>query len=187
MEERENKENLNLIPTDFYSFSTGRPFERCIECDKYLLDDELYMIEKAIKQYPGYSAQDVIFEYAICLDCADRMKNDLSKESMINIQNWFTENIDPSRFWNGVGSDECLVSGDKKSELQEYQIYAYCKGRSLSNFQPPFMIGGPVLDKLADLMSDETTDELNRFMDKHFGPPPEWLEDVPGGRKLIFI
>lgn len=187
MEENGDKNNLYMIPKDFHSFSTGKPFDHCIECGKYLLDNELYMIEKAIRKYPGYSAQDVIFEYAICLNCAETMKNDLSKESMVNVQNFFTENIDPSRFWNGVGSDECLVSGYKKSDLNEYQIYAYCKGEHLSVYQPPFMIGGPVMDKLADLMSDETTDELNRFMDKHFGPPPEWLEDVPGGRKLIFI
>ncbi len=187
MSEQEEKDKIDLIPEDFYSYSTGKPFDRCIECKKYLLEDELYMIEKAVRQYQGYSAQDVIFEYAICLHCAEHMKNELSRESMINVQKFFTENIDPSRFWNGAGSDECLISGNKKSELQEFQIYAYCRGKYLSPYQPPFMISGQVMDQIADLMSDETTDELNRFMDKHFGPPPEWLEDVPGGRKLVLL
>ena len=65
------------IPSEFYSFSSGVLFDRCIDCDKYLLEkDTEYFIEKAIRQYDGYKARDVIFEYAICFQCADRIRKD---------------------------------------------------------------------------------------------------------------
>ena len=100
MSEQWEHDNAKPIPEEFYSFNTGKPFERCIDCDKYLLDGEPYMIEKAIRQYPGYSAKDIIFEYAMCVDCAERLKNEMSQESMASIQKFFMSNIKPENFWN---------------------------------------------------------------------------------------
>ncbi len=184
----EHSENQKrLVPKEFHSLATGEPFDKCIDCGKYLLDNEPYMIEKAIRQYPGYTAQDVVFEYAICQSCADRLKQELSEESMNNIHLFFNQNIQPENFFDGRETSKCLISDKPQSDLQEYQIYAYCHGKHLANHvSPPFMISGEILDKLADLLSDDTIDELNNFMDNHFGPPPE-LEDLPIGRRLILI
>ena len=83
------------IPKEFYSFETKAPFEFCIECNKYLLDEGTeYLIEKAIKNYEGYEAQDVIFDYAICMECAEDMRNQISKESWESMMRYFQENID---------------------------------------------------------------------------------------------
>mgnify|MGYP000507098918 CR=1 FL=1 len=83
------------IPKEFYSFETNSPFERCIECDKFLLDDDTeYIIEKAVKNYKGYPAKDVVFDYAICMDCADRMRKQISKESWEKMMQYFQENMD---------------------------------------------------------------------------------------------
>ena len=183
----QSENNPRLVPKEFHSLETGKPFDACIDCGKYLLDDEPYMIEKAIRQYPGFTAQDAIFEYAICQSCADRLKNDLSEESLENIQKFFNHNIKPENFFDGRETSQCLISDKRQNELQEYQIYAYCHGKYLApHVSPPFMISGQILDQLADLLSNDTIDQLNDFMDKHFGPPPE-LEDLPIGRRLILI
>ncbi len=50
------------VPKVFHSFATGMPFQQCKICEKnLLLDGTQYVIEKAIKRYPGYEAQDVMF------------------------------------------------------------------------------------------------------------------------------
>ena len=72
------------IPSVFRSTDTKKPFERCIQCNKYLLElDSEYLIEKAIKQYQGFEAKEVIFEYAVCMDCAEKMRQSLSAESQM--------------------------------------------------------------------------------------------------------
>ena len=183
------------IPTEFYSFSSKSRFEHCIECDKFLLDDEVdYFIEKAIKKYEGFSAHDVIFEYAICLECAEKMRKSMSKESLETLENYFLQNINPFKRLDLIESNseettdwfnECLVSGKKLNEINEYQLFAQCKGSQLILGQMPYMISGEILEKVSELLSKETKDELDNFSRRHFGPPPELEEQLPFRRVLI--
>ena len=83
------------IPNLFYSTDTEMPFSNCISCDKYLLQPQSpYVIEKAIKQYPDYNTTDVIFEYAMCMDCYQNINESLSVESKASIEQYFSENVD---------------------------------------------------------------------------------------------
>lgn len=183
------------IPSEFYSLETGTYFDRCIECEKYLLEDETeYFIEKAVKKYAGFSAHDVIFEYAICAGCAQKMRNDMSKESMQSIQNYFIENIDVRERMNLVLEEsenpvnwlkQCLIKKTPAEEVNEYQIYAHCNGTQLNLTQMPYMISAAALDEIMHLLSKETLDELGGFMDKHFGPPPELAEPLPTRRVIL--
>ncbi len=183
------------IPKEFYSFSSGALFERCIDCDRYLLEKETeYFIEKAIKKYDGYAAQDVIFEYAICSDCAERVRKDMSKESLKKVENFFLHQVDmmqrmemimdnpgnPSAYIN-----QCLVMGTNVEDLQEFQLYAHCKGDKLELGQMPYLISGAVLDEIQHLLSSQTLDELNGFMGKHFGPAPDLMEPIPSRRVVL--
>ena len=194
MNEEENEQLL--IPSVFYSFDTKRQFERCIECDRYLLDGSTeYFIEKAIKNYDGFTATDVIFEYALCLPCAERLRQKMSKESFRKLESYFAQNIDFNKrmslmqnhpyepeFW----LNECMISGKKRGELKEYQLFAHCKGNHLVMSQMPYVISGETLEALSDLLSDETLDELDDFSRRHFGPPPELQEDLPI-RRVVMI
>ena len=57
------------IPSLFWSDITCKPFENCIKCERYLLEEgTLYLIEKAIKSYVGFDATSTVFEYAMCMD-----------------------------------------------------------------------------------------------------------------------
>lgn len=183
------------IPREFHSFSGGGLFEHCIECDKFLLQEGTeYFIEKAIKKYPGYEATDVIFEYAICLNCAEKMRRQMSKESMQNIENFFAQNVDFHGRMELMQANphnpeawmaRCMVNGNHKKDLDEYQIYAHCNGRHMELTHMPYLISGEVMDEISHLLSEQTLDELDRFINNHFGPPPELMEPIPKRRFVL--
>lgn len=185
------------IPKEFHSFSTGAKFDRCIDCDRYLLDEHVeYFVEKAIKKYVGFKAQDVIFEYAICINCAEKMRSEMSSESLKSIEAYMMNNTDIGRRMEIIQAnpfeplawmDECLIKGLPKDGLTEFQIYAHCQGDKLNLTQMPYMVSGVALEEISQLLSEETLDQFNGFMDKHFGPPPELEEPLPTGRRVILI
>lgn len=179
------------IPSEFYSFETNAPFEKCIECEKYLLDEDTeYIIEKAVKTYDGYEAKDVIFDYAICMDCAEIMRKEISKESWEKMMHYFQENMDvegrlqmqeqePSEYLK-----QCMIKKTDINSCREYQVFAHCKGSKLNLENPPYMLSGEVMDELLPLLSDKTIDEMNGFFKKHFSPDPSFFEPTP---KLILV
>ncbi len=178
--------NEHSIPKEFYSFETNSPFERCIECGKYLLEEGTeYIIEKAIKNYEGFSARDTVFDYAICMDCADIMRKEISKESWESMMKYFQDNVDfMSRLEIQDQSPEeylksCMVKKIGIDDCREYQIYAHCNGSKLNMDNPPYMISGEVMEELIDILSDKTIDEMNGFMNKHFSPDPSLMEPTP--------
>lgn len=179
------------IPAIFYSQQTGSPFSTCLDCGGSLLENGTeYLIEKAFRRYPGYSAQDTVFEYAICTVCAERIQEQLSLTSRTRItaymapsiqqalkkrQEWLSagKQPDPSR-WTA----QCVVKGTPVFEMQEYQIAGYFVENSMILPVFPYAIGEEALGELATLISNETLDIMNDFSGKHFGLPPEF-SDVP--------
>ncbi len=183
------------IPKEFYSFSTGAKFEYCIECDCELLqNNQEYFVEKAIKKYKGFDAFDVIFEYAICINCAEKMRKSLSRESLQHIEQYFHQRVDYLKRMDLMHNhphnpiawiSECLVSGRQQSDLSEYQIYGHCRGNQLYLSQMPYMVSGAVLEEVSSILSKETKDELDDFSRRHFGPPPELEEPLPYQRVML--
>ena len=91
--------NDHDIPQDLYSFEKDRPFDRCIECNKFLLNEDTeYLIEKAIRNYQGFQAKDVIFDYAICMDCAKVLRKQISVGSWQQIMTYFQKNLNVSNW-----------------------------------------------------------------------------------------
>jgi hypothetical protein len=185
------------IPKQFYSTATDLPFTNCISCDKYLLQpNSPYVIEKAVKQYPDYNTTDVIFEYAMCMDCYQNIHNTMSLESKSNIEKYFNEHVDlNNRRTNLLKSGElstlawtssCIIKGTHISELTEYQIACQCDGEYLLFTNMPFLIGNTAMNEMMDLLSNKTIGEINGFKDKFFSPDPDLrkLFDEP---KFIFI
>ena len=185
------------IPPLFHAYSTHAPFERCISCDKYLLEDNTeYLIEKAIRQYPDYGTQDVIFEYAMCFNCAELMRQELSQESMANIQQYFNDRVDLYGHHQEMMYDHsldaeawlnrCIVTGEPRATLEEYQIYGHCQGNQLVFSYMPYLISGQAMEALSELISEKTKGEIDRFIDEHFGIPPELKEPIKD-RPLVLI
>ena len=175
------------IPKILQSYSTGEPFTHCIDCDRYLLDDDVsYFIEKAIRQYhkEGYMAKDVIFEYAMCIDCAEKIKGEMSKTSRQAMENYMLYNNSINTI-NGEDL-QCIIKGESVDNYEEYQIFSLCQGKNMLTPQP-MAIGANALEELSELISQETKDELDRLMGDFFGSPPELEELFPKHRIPILI
>jgi hypothetical protein len=74
------------IPKEFFNSETKEPFRTCMMCNQSLAEKQ-YMVEKAIKNYPSLGTKEIIFEYAMCLECAGKMHLELSEESRTRIGN----------------------------------------------------------------------------------------------------
>lgn len=186
------------IPEDFYSFESNEPFEACLVCKADLLGGEVdYFIEKAIRNYPEHDVRDVVYEYALCSHCAQDMNEKMSSASMMNLQNYFSGNhsfmakvTNYTNNWQQLDEspldDHCAMTGVHKSELDEYMIYGHFKGNQMIRSTMPFLLSGKVMDDVANLLSDETVDELDDFMGEYFGGPPE-LEELWKPRRPVFF
>jgi len=184
------------IPEEFHSFESGGPFKKCKMCDKDLTSpDAHYIIEKAVRKYTGFKAWDVVFEYAICMGCANSFRQQLSTESIQNIEKYFLHNVDFTNHQNRLNAETqnisyftstCLVKGISKDKVEEYQIYGECRGNQFIYNAMPYMISGQAMDEIANLLSAKTLDELDGFSEKHLGPSPE-LEGLFKGKKLVLI
>ncbi|MCP4438926.1 MAG: hypothetical protein GY810_08270 [Aureispira sp.] len=194
MEEHRNYKRRKLDEL-FYSEDTEAPFSNCSLCDKYLLEEGVrYMIEKAVKYNKHYNVKETIFEHAICTDCAEKMRENLSKESLKSIEQYFMQNMQQQQRYDLMTSENtetndwlsnCLLSGEEIGEQEEYQIYAECDGSDMLFEMTPYMISGKVLESVSELLSKQTKDELDRYMDEHFGVPPE-LRELFRDKVLIF-
>ena len=180
------------IPAIFYSYDSKELFEHCIECDRYLLDGPTeYFIEKAFRQYQGFSATDVIFEYAICSECAISLHNQMSEESRNRINDFMMEHLRHNSFaMDSEKSPEemlrhCIITGKPIEEAREYQIMAHCFLNRLLAPMMPYMICDEALDQLAELLSNPTLDIMDDFRGRHFGPPGEF--EINPTRRVILV
>ena len=195
--EIEHQPDFIAIPEVFQSFATGKPFEHCICCETYLLaDGTQYVIEKGIIQYPETQVKDVAFEYAMCLPCAEKMRQTLSKDSLARMEAYFQEKVDfaarrdKQRLSGNRNVHDwlqyCLVSQTAMAEAREYQIFALCDGPDMVFGDAPYMLAGVVMAELQELLSPETKEVLDDFIDQYFGLPPAWKELIKD-RNLFLI
>jgi hypothetical protein len=172
------------LPKEFYSYATGQPFDTCVTCNAYLLlPGTQYMIEKAIIRYPDTQVTDVAFEYAMCLPCSEKMRQRMSKESLARIESYFMEHVDlASRqaLLTRTGEPDpqeyistCLLKNTSIAEETEYQLIAHCDGTNIVVGLAPYMISGRAADELSELLSAQTKEVLDDFIDEYFGLPPE--------------
>jgi hypothetical protein len=184
------------IPQIFWSDVTCQPFENCIKCERYLLEEgTLYLIEKAIKSYVGFDAISTVFEYAMCMDCAHEMHKELSVSSRTKIETYFEQNTNFDARRNELKENleinnwiqNCIITGERPTEGGEYQIYGQCDGKHFLYHDFPYMMSGEVVDSLIDLMSNKTLDELNNFKNNLTQGPSEFQELLNSGGARVFV
>lgn len=184
------------IPKAFYSDGDGKPFENCLMCGKNLLEgDVTYVVEKAMKNYDKYDFSSTVYEFAICTDCHMEQQNKMSEESLHNMQSYYQNKImeagkqsvaiDLGSFDIKTWLSKCFFSDKPISQMKEYQIVAQFKGDKMLLNMPPMVIGEDILNDMADLLSDKTTDEMNGFREQFLGPPPEFEEFIYGKRLIL--
>ena len=174
--------NYIAIPPDFYSQSTDAPFSHCICCDTSFRENgQEYIIEKAFRRYPRFELSDTVFEYAMCFECLLLLQRQMSETSLRSVEAYFDEAPDlKDRLYLPQESVElasrlshCMIKGTPIEELSEYQILGLCQYDFMLVGPFPYMIGGEAMDEIAALLSNKTLGEIDGFMDKHFGLPPE--------------
>ena len=191
MSEREEEPDLRpdpaaprrALPGVFAQALTGRAFETCTRCGSAFGPETPFLVEKALLRH------DVKFEYAVCFPCARSMRSRMSKTSKERIEAWLLEHF---RFQAARPMEaqerpedriaDCAVTGTHVGDLEHYHLYAQCVGDRLVTQPPPYMLSGDVMEALGELLSPETRDEMDDFMDRFLGVPPELRElfrDVP--------
>ena len=185
------------IPEQFYSDAEGKPFEKCVVCGKALLEEGTqYVVEKAMKNYEGYEFSSTVFEYAMCLDCYQEMQKGMSEESMQNLQRFYQEfmekrgnrplMINLNNFDLNTWLYKCFFREKPVSEMKEYQLIGQFNGNHLVLNTPPMAIGEEVMEEMAELLSEKTRGEMDRFREQFLGPPPE-IEELIYGRKILLL
>ncbi len=188
--------NFEPIPKVFYSEESEAPIEHCTFCNKYLLEDGVqYLVEKAFKNYKDKDVRDVIFEYAICLECHGKLRETMSKKSLGAIERYFSGRIDLEARRKKFDEAEdyvldnwlrqCILSGEEVKGLDEFQIIGQFDGRDMVYHHLPYAISGNMIEAITDILSAETKDELDDFMQDIIGPSPEFDELFSPTRTLI--
>jgi len=169
------------IPTIFFDTISEEPIAKCQMCEKNLYHgNEPYIIEKAFRK------TEVIFEYAMCMKCADKMRKEMSTESMQAVEKYMMQN---ARFMERANElrdleydtdkwlQKCLVKNEHRDSQEEYQIYGMFWGDKMIQNQFPYMMSGTALEELQSVISAKTKDEIDRFKNEFFNIPPE-LEEL---------
>jgi len=185
------------IPKDLYSKLTDAPIEKCTFCDKELLEsNEDYLIEKVVKRYKQLNSEDVIIEYAICFECLNEVSSSISEESQKFIEEFFLKNMDMTKsnimkmlsdnFDFKEWTNSCVFTGNKKEDLDEYNLIVQCQGRNIVFMICPYMIDSRVFEDLYPKLSKQTKEDYGGFMNKVTDPPPEF-EELLKDRPLILL
>jgi len=186
------------IPSQFYSDAEGEPFHTCVVCGKNLLEEGThYVIEKAMKNYEGYEFSATVFEYAMCMDCYQKMQQGMSEESMQNIQRYYQDvaakkgnngmmMIDLRTFDLNQWLSKCFFKEKPVHEMKEYQLIGQFSGPHMVLNTPPMAIGEEVMMEMSELLSEKTKDEMNGFREQFLGPPPE-IEELFSKRKILLL
>jgi hypothetical protein len=165
------------VPEEFHSFEAGKPFNQCLACQKQLLEDgTLYFIEKA------YQKDEVLFEYAICLECREAMQKEISESSQERVNAYFGSKVDlvarrqslieKHRLDHRPWIDRCILTGKSLKQSRQHQIITLCDGGDMLFSYLPYMISGEAMRELTELLSKQTKDRLDGFVDEFLGLPP---------------
>lgn len=194
------------IPREFYSEYTELPFSRCIACECSLLDSDV--IYSVIKHIVG---KETVFEMAICMDCAAKMREQYSKETSENIQKFIAQKLreklfkkmdeleashtDPTEdsFSVEEGLGACAFCEKPRKDCHRLEIVALFQqdeivlnsGQGLS-FSSPMMLCQDCNSETSKLISRKTRETWDRFVEEHFDGPPGVTVDGPQFEPILF-
>lgn len=183
MDERDFEEiRFEEIPQEFHADSDRAPFEKCVFCSTDLLNGGTsYMIEKSFKKNPNNNTKHTVFEYAICMACNIKKMQAMSEESIQNIKAYMDEHFVMNSLGSKKSSKEdyfskCIVTGKPIEELDEYNIVGQFVGDKMIAGQFPILISPSIGEEIQELLSQQTKDEFDDFMNTITDVPPELKE-----------
>ena len=167
---------LRPIPEDFFSFETGEPFAECIECKSDVSQSGSdYIIEKS------YQDDEVIYEYALCDDCCEDLRSEMSKESMKHLKRALRRPLLKTTI------EGCRCCGLPKHELLSYTIVGSCLGSEMIFWNVPVLICDDCLEAITEGLSKQTRDILDDFEERNFPGPPGMEVDLPKTKRKVML
>jgi len=179
------EELFPVIPKEFHCFETGKPFETCLECRLPLADqvESPYYISKAFRR------GETILEWALCGDCAQRFREDISIESRERIQKFLGQAKSGEEHMMRPPikkTSYCFICTKDRKELDGFTIQAICSGDELLNMLAPLLVCHQCEEEAGELLSKATRDHYERFFADNFPGPPAEGVDLPS-RKPVLI
>lgn len=188
------------IPRVFYSEYLETPFVYCIDCERPFAESTgLYSV---MKHYVG---TETVFEMAICLECAAKQRQRYSVESMARIISFIGEATERNYErlaaamedgkepdWEAFTS-ECVFCWKNRSECHRYEIVGtfyldqmIVQSMPDNGLRTPMMMCEDCNAELSKLLSKETRDSWDRFVEEHFDGPPGIEVDGPTMEPIFF-
>jgi len=162
------------IPEVFWSSETGDRFQKCSDCSTDLLAQGTnYLIQKAWQQ------EEVICEYALCLNCVNTLRETLSLKSKQLVENFYNEHVNfEQRMIDLIENcdvnteswiDHCIITQKHRSKCSAYQIYGWFIDHDIVFTGMPYMISGDAVEAIMNLLSNETLGSLDDFAGRILG------------------
>ncbi|MCP4785246.1 MAG: hypothetical protein GY903_25805 [Fuerstiella sp.] len=198
------------VPKLFWSEYSGEPFFNCIDCEVPLIESNVYVIQKR------YVAGEAVFEMAMCERCRDKLTQEYSEETRGNIAAYMktqfqksaaaglddvagTQIIEVREIEEPADGEallqrcieHCLVCGTERSKCHRYSLAGLCRDNEIVAqvtpiSQTPLMVCEKCEMGMADLVSQQTRDSWDRFVEGHFDCPPGVEVDSPNSYPMAF-
>jgi len=179
-------------PKLFYSEKTGQAFTECSMCGNKFTEYDTYIIEKAFKKELS-GKHEMIFEYALCQNCMDNMRTELSDESLKNIEMYYKLYVDfekrnekllsKSHFDLTDWISNCIITGNSIDQEEEFTVGGMIINNRLILNGMPFALGQKAMYEMQEVLSKKTKDFLDGFQKEIF--PPDVREKIPDGSLII--
>ena len=200
-------DNENNIPREFHSAYKEGPFTECIDCGCQLNESHApYVIMKSVV------ANEAVFEMAICMMCAGKMRERYSEETKKNLQSYMadrlieqqirlaereaTEEPDDLAAQYAERISECAFCEKPQIECRRYEIVGQFFPDQLfallpeearrANVQTVMMLCEDCNSAMSELVSKQTRDSWDRFVEEHFDGPPGIELDSPSYDPILF-
>ena len=160
----EQSQTPEPVPQILDSAYLEGPFAECVSCGSDLADpDVIYQIHKTWK------SGEVVFEFALCANCAMDTMQDFSEESMERMEAYYGDHFRPRQ-----GLSTCDFCGKEKAPDSEFTLGAGCRGGYL--LRPVIVICGECTAASQDNLSRKTRDAWGEFIDRTIPGVPHALE-----------
>jgi len=176
------------IPSFFYQYDTETPFVRCTMCETSLVLANTYIIEKVFKQNKYLKVSEIVYEYAICLECAGAAGDEISQDSRQAITNVFNAHRDhltmkldylhsTEKYNLESWLERCSFTGKEIRLCNEYAVSCIVENGNMVFEQGPMVVSDEFMEKLQGVLSAETKRAFDKIRDKVFDGSPS-IEDI---------
>ncbi len=157
---------LPPIPKLLHSAFCEGPFKACVSCGADLTGPQaLYQLQKTWKN------GEVVFELAVCAQCASQAAKDFSRESFERIQEFLEERYRPAFDLDHCHFCRRRLDGE---EPAEYEAGAFCRGAFL--LRPVVVICTKCSEQSQENLSEQTRKAWGDFVDRNLPGVPYSLE-----------